>query len=384
MERIESRYEPRQRAVTGEVVYFDDMRHQQEFPKRFSELDDETRAMYEKMAEEYVELGIRPDILDEYEKFDIKMSDAERSCVEMSDELLKHKHRENLKFASICIDVPPEEVLDKLKQTRIGNVLSGDDEQLAYESDGSYYPILDIKKKDATLTGVGLTVMDWDSEKTAKTDKPGETWDPNRHVLRYPSDENDRHREFILSFGYKSPNLKTRDGFSEKITFTVGESVTGIYREVYVDEYAEMGYEGHHGKTLKKVSDDDVIAMGNLIAEIVGENPESPSERKTKMYNEFLTKILSAESRQYVEEWVNNSWEGQVMADLQYKLKVDDVPLLEALTSPDLAPKAHEELVYHVDHKRHQKNHWARKYKESPIFNEEPPKSWRDGEFRST
>lgn len=382
MECIESEYTPIQRSVTGEIVYLDDMRHQEEFPGYFSRLDEETKAMYEQMAAEYVDLGIRPDILDEYEKYESRFTDVEQHCFELADELLKHKHREDVSFASICIDQPPEKVIDKLKQTKIGSLLYGDDEQLAYESDGSYYPILDIKKKYAELLDVGLSVRHCDNDKFAWTNSDDEERVPGRDILRYPAGEEIKRREFTLVFSYNIPTLD-RGGFDEKIKFCVDERGSSAFRSVYISQYMEMGYSGHHDGSLINISEDDVAAMGDLLVEIVGENPISPSERKTQQYIEFLNEIALPESRQYIEEWVDNSWDGQVLTDLQHKLKVDGVPLFEALVSFDLAKKAHGELVYHVDHRRHQKNHWARKYGESPIFNADPPEPWRDGEFRA-
>lgn len=382
MELPKSKYQPVERDIDGEVVYLDTMMHLGEYTGRFSDLDDYSRAAYYRLAETYADVDYRPAIVDEYEKFDRQMPDIDRSCVKMADELLMHKFKENLPFASIYIDKSPESTVEKIKQTRIGELLRNDDEQLAFESDGSYYPILDIKKKYATLTGVGLSVFGWDDDRRILVDgeDPDDTFE--RRMIAYPEGEKLKRREFNLSFQYKMPD-SYKKSFSETITFTVGETGTSISSQVYVNEYMEMGYDGHDTKFLRNLTDDDVRAMGDMIAELVGEDPISTHERTTQEYKKFLENVTLSESRYYIEEWVDNRWDGQVMADLRHKLKIDSVPLLEALTLPDLAEKAHEELVYYVDHKRHQKNHWARKYKESPIFNEEPPEPWRDGEFRS-
>ncbi|MDN5819615.1 MAG: hypothetical protein L0H38_02575, partial [bacterium] len=278
MERFESEHTPKQRAVTGEIVYLDDMRHQEEFPKYFSSLDEETKAMYGQMAEEYVDLGIRPDILDEYEKYDYSFNDSERRCVELADELLKHKHREGLSFAWICIDLPPEDVIDRLKQTQVGSLLCDDDEQLSEESDGSYYPILDIKKKYAELQSVGLSVIHCDNDKSVWTNSAGEERVPARYILRYPADESIKRREFVLSFDYNISSM-SKGGFSERIKFCVDERGSNAFRSIYIDEYMEMGYSGHHDGSLINISEDDVAEMGDLLADIVGDNPISPSER---------------------------------------------------------------------------------------------------------
>lgn len=380
MELPKNEYIPVERPISGELVYLDEMRHQEEFPSRFSELDDETRAMYEQMAKDYADLDIRLDILDDYEKFDSKLPGIDRSCIELADELLTHKHRENMPFVAICIDQAAKDVIDKLKQTRIGSLLCDDDEQLAFESEGGYYPVLDIKKKDAKLQGIGLTVHGLNSDRYTFTDSDEEIREPKRHLLMYPESEKINQREFILSFSYNIPNQKAGH-FSEKIEFSVGESYTRISSSVYVSEYMEMGYEGHHARGLYDLEDADIAAMGSLIAEIVGDNPIATHERQTQQYEKYLTKIIRPESQRYIEEWVDNSWDGQVMADLEHKLKVGGLPLEKALVTPELVAEAHKVLADHVDYKRLSRNKYAAKGQDTVLGYEVEP--WRDGEFRA-
>lgn len=378
MERPKIEFAPEERQVTGEIVYLDEMRHLAEFPKTFSQLDDETQAAYDRVAEHYVELGVRPDILKDYQEFDSEMSNDERSYIALADELLTHRNNE-FSFIDICVDQTPSEVVDKLKQTRVGSILTGDDEQLAFESDGEYYPILDIKKKNAELRSVGVTVWGWDDDRVAFTDRAGEDRVPARDVLMYPEGEKINRREIDIRFGYNSP--ESPEHFSETVRLSVSEWGLSISRQVYVSAYAEMGYEGHHGKSMPDVQESDVADFGDLVADIVGDNPMSGRERQKQQYEQYLEEVTLAESVEYIKEWVDNGWDGQVMIDLERALKVDGVPLKQALATPDLSEKAHKVLVDHVDYKRLKRNKLAAKGGDTVLGYAR--EVWADGDHRS-
>ena len=63
MERPQVEYQPKQRNITGEVMYLSDMRRFNQAPKPFLELSDMAIQLYESEADMFTD-GERPDIMD--------------------------------------------------------------------------------------------------------------------------------------------------------------------------------------------------------------------------------------------------------------------------------------------------------------------------------
>lgn len=373
----------RQREVTGEVVYLDAMRQAGQWPEPYEAIPDMAIQLYEAQAASYRENGIRPAILDEYSLYDRPTPPLEASCIALADELLAHKAPDSpVTFVDIVAEMPAQEVLERLQRSPAGALLASDDEQLAIASDGSYYPVLDIRKSDATLTGVGVRIWGWDYEKSVFTDQDDEPYDHNKHVLVYPSDEKTRVRELQITFMYDHP----ASHFQESILLRVDSQGPDLYRNVYVTEYMETGYEGHAGKGLKHGKKQAVAEFADLVAEIVGDTPESVAESKIRAYLEYEQRVIIPESSAYLREWVENSWAGQVMYDLR-RLRVDaapgsDITLYEALTMQQHVQEAHTVLVNHVNNKRAERNRSARNKKLAEVFGTIEP--WVDLVPRTT
>lgn len=272
MERPKIQNTPRTREVTGEIVYLDEMRRLKLFPKKYVDLSDMAIVMYEEAADLFRSQNARPDIMDEYEAHDYDITDTELSCFAMADELLSLKCDDRLTFVDIVIDPSAEEALNKLESIRAGQVLAGEDDQLAIESDGSYYPILDLKKKNLELRYVSLRVYGWDNNKNVFAIPEGEEYSFPEHCLIYPSDEKNKVRQIELSFIYGGSGNYVTESVS---MYLVNGQEPKIYSRLAASAYMETGYEGHGGTTLSECTDKDVADFGDLIAEIVGDNPEN-------------------------------------------------------------------------------------------------------------
>lgn len=351
MERPKGEKRLVKREVTGEIVYLDEMRANaarvQEYP---DDLDVPEVVRYETVAEAMRQAGQQPAIMAEYERYDDAPSKVKRSCTELA-EILHSLQRPDarLTFEDIVVEQAPQQVQDALRTIRAGELLAHDDKQLAFESDGSYYPVLDIQKKDATLHSVSLRVFKWTQNyKGVFTNKKGETYQYPRDYLQYPSNEVSHNYELQLCFGYSHP----ASSFTETVTLAIGSETDDSLRvssEVWVAAYAETGYEGHGGKGLKHASDTDYAQLAGLMAEVVGDQPEAYWQREQRLMDDYIATVPDETSREYLREWVENSFAGQVIHTIN-STKVGSTNLRRALASG--SPEAEKVLADLVNARR--------------------------------
>ena len=147
------------RQVTGEIEYFEWMRmNDSPVSSQYLDLSDMLIQDLEAAAGSSRELGIRPAIMDDYEAYDRETTDTQWELKAFADELLSLRDGHSaFSFLDIHVDAKAEDVLVHLQDIAAGKLLAKPDAQLAIESDGSYYPKLDIKKQDSTLTGRGVS-----------------------------------------------------------------------------------------------------------------------------------------------------------------------------------------------------------------------------------
>lgn len=358
MERPKIKNELKKREITGEIVFLDQMRHNERgYPGKFEELRYEQAESYNVRAHAnnaiYPAIGLRPEIMDLYDEYDGRLSDTEASCIALADELLKLKGKESpMTFVDICIDEPAANVLNKLKSINAGELLTADDEQLAIESNGEYYPILDIRKDRADLIGVGLRVWGWDHEKYICTDSTEETRDFKKDLLVYPSDEKMAQRQLEITFMYYD-HQAPKDGsscFNESISLTVSEhGEPSLTRSISSMVYAETGYEGHKHQSLKSIEEADIAAFGDLVAEIVGDVPESISMRQERKLAELVDAVASEAAKSMIRELLDATWPAQAQYILSLKQKSLNKTVAQMLCSADDAGRAIELLRLYVD-----------------------------------
>lgn len=352
MERPKPKVQPIPRELTGEIMYLDQMRRLGEIPDSYDSLSDMAIQMYEVEADMCRAAGVRPDIMDEYDMYDERdTSELAESCKALAKEFLTMKSSESrLAFVDILTQTPADEVVEMIRQTRVGELLADDDEQLAVESDGSYYPVLDIKKRDMKLNGVGVRAWGWSTDsKIVFTTPPGERSVYSRDHLRYPSGEKTEWYELDVSFSYSS---KENGTVVESIVLSIAENGNlRIGRNIWCSAYAETGYEGHGGRSLDDCTDEDVAALADSIATIVGDEPISVEQYRQKQFAEYLEKVVLPQSVTSIQSWLNNSWLTQVSYDLA-RTRCGKLSLAVALTRPDTAQVAHDLLVHTIEQNR--------------------------------
>lgn len=329
MERPEVKTEPKQRDITGEIVYLDEMRRQNEAPKPFLELSDLAIQMYEASADMYTD-GRRPAIMDEYEQYDYQLSEVVASCQALADELLKLKDPSSpLTFVDIVTEESSDTILAKLRAISAGSVLAADDEQLAIPSDGEYYPILDIRKQNAQLNGAGLRVWGWNNPKHIFINRDNEKYRYPDHMLVYPADETSATRQIELTFGYCN-----KDGtrFTESVSLHLSANGSAeISSQVWVSAYAETGYEGHGGKYMQEMREEDVAAFADLIAEIVGDEPNSVTMKINQQLQELTDNAATPAAQQIVRDLIDLTWPAQANYFLTRQQDGEDRTIAELL-----------------------------------------------------
>ncbi len=343
MERPKGDIQPKRRRVTGEVLYLDAMRATGTFPESYSQLGRGVIRAYQARADALVGAGARIPILDDYERYDQIPGEVVASCIALTDELLKLKEPDSpLIFVDVVVESKPGDVLARLQSIAAGKLLAADDEQLAIPSDGDYYPILDMRKENAKLVGVRLTAWGWDDAKYVNTNEENEPYDRTKHLLVYPSDETSSMRRLELSFAYSDGHSEEQSGgFTESVSLTVHTRGNAtISSHVWAPAYAETGYEGHKGESLSDFSDDDIAAFGDLIAEIVGDEPESLGMKIDRAIRELTEAAVTPSGRQAIEDLVATTWPAQARYLLTQKRDGAGKTIAEELSEVESSDEA--------------------------------------------
>lgn len=199
---------------------------------------------------------------EEKRKYDHQQTLSQKLFLETVDRFLTLKHAGSpLSFVDMACVTDFEESRAMVQTGQLHEVLAGDDEQLALASDGSYYPVLDATKANATFTGVSLRAWGWDDEK-----------------IRYKRDDDDKVAGYVIYEGEKdrtrqldiSCHYQQGDEHIVEIVSLYGStsyrSNPRLYSQIWMSAYAETGYEGHGGKSVNEPTD-ELVAEFIRIAE---------------------------------------------------------------------------------------------------------------------
>jgi hypothetical protein len=274
------------------------------------------------------------------DEYDFELTQAQTDAIALTDELLKHKPEGSpLTFVDMVLTGDPDEMLADLREGPFGRLLAGKNKQLAWESDGSYYPVLDVRKKNAKFGGMGLRAWGWDYDKVRYT-KKRKDGPPYEHK-EYPG-EKDKVRKLELSMSY----IDDKERFSESVRLYV----SGMQRDnivassqVYMHAYMEQGYEGHGGKSMKSVSDEAVEWFLDFVARNVGDQPKSFHE----LQDEKIAKVRAAAEANGVldaiDELIDGTWNAQALHIMKKPfVSLDGKSILECLKLPETAALAGE------------------------------------------
>ncbi|MEO7904413.1 MAG: hypothetical protein ABIR91_01315, partial [Candidatus Saccharimonadales bacterium] len=117
----------------------------------------------------------------------------------------------------------------------------------------------------------------------------------------------------------------------ESVTLTLrSDDAASFHSSIWMSEYAETGYEGHHRRHLNDCSDDDIATYGDLIAMIVGDQPESESMKTVRTLDETIDSIATEQARSAVRHLIVSSWPAQALYILSLQVP-DGGTILENL-----------------------------------------------------
>lgn len=249
------------------------------------------------------------------DQYDHELTPDQVMFTELADALLEHRDEHSgLTFVDIVVDQPPSDVLSQLRDLRLGELLADQSQQLAIQSDGSHYPILDIKKEDGELLGVDVRAWGWGHEKIRYTDIHKKDITYPREYIEYPG-EYDKVRQIDIQFSYRIKG----ESVVESCTLygsTSGPGYITASSSLGMSAYAETGYEGHGGKRLDNLTDEDVVEFLELVAKITGDNPKSYAEKCREELESFDAKLSEYGLSGMVRELVDASWSAQAYYEL--------------------------------------------------------------------
>ena len=269
--------------------------------------------MYEAEADLYVAHDTHPDIMDEYEEHD---KGEDKLCLEviaLADVLLEHRRPEaQLTFEDFVVPEPDDAVV-RVQESSIGKaLLAGPDTQFAIESDGSYYPILDIRRKDLALRGISVRAWGWNYPRVAMTNGPGEPYRYPEHLLQFPSNEQDHTRQLDIRFSYSHPSARA---VVEEIHLYTTDRTARLSSQFWVSAYAETGYEGHGGKQIE-ATDESMLEFLELVARIVGDDPESYTEWYERKLVDLLRIYEGTQEGKKMNELSELLWPAQALYEI--------------------------------------------------------------------
>ena len=264
---------PRERVVSGEIVYRDDLRNFSPGEKAipYDQLEAFDRAIYEKRARLYKDASEQPPIMRLYEKYDtaLSLTKTEALSREYTESLFALGGENNpLSFTDIITRKDPARSLEAVERGAIADLLQPDGQQLALEP-SEYYPDIDVRKQDAILAETAVIAWHWETAKTALLD-PEDAKKPY-DVLVYPKDENLFLNQLDLVFYY---DHHAANGVTETISLLSTQSGRlELSSSVWIGAYAESGYEGHYRKVVNEPSDEQVMAFLEAVRATVGDEP---------------------------------------------------------------------------------------------------------------
>lgn len=181
----------------------------------------------------------------------------------LSDEILQRKDDPPLTFFHLRINTDPAEILERLRQSPVRDLLLQDGESFSLPQPDDRYPDLGLIAGRAPLHHVSMTHYDWQEDKWRfDPESPNE---PPYKIIRYPG-EFDWTRQIVIGIWYGDGRT------AQELSLYGGSRNAGVMpnisRAIYAMEYAEQGYEGHNHKHRRFRSQKESMFFINLAREL--------------------------------------------------------------------------------------------------------------------
>lgn len=183
----------------------------------------------------------------------------------VSDEILRHKTNNRVSFVHFSIETDPAELLQRLAQSSLRDLLLQPGESLSVPQPDDHYPDLGLVVGKTPLSEVGLTHLGW-QERKWRIDPDGPKIPPFK-IIEYPG-ESDWMREIDISIWFGKGINRAVQRLSLYDTSRNAGVIPQISRVIYAPEYAETGYEGHNRKSRHFKDEAEVMFFVNLSREL--------------------------------------------------------------------------------------------------------------------
>lgn len=208
--------------------------------------------------------GIIEPVKDEH---DHELSQTQANIIALADVIFEQRPEDHpFTFVDVMLSGDMHEILRELEQIKIGELLAAPTDQLAMKSDGSHYPILDLRKENLKLEAVTARVWSWNHDKVRFTDRNQEKLTLPRKYKLFPG-ETDAARQVDIVASYHSAD-------SGYIQETIGVYTTSsspnyyhVASNIWASAYAETGYEGHMHKDGDGIGAEDIEDFLSFIAQ---------------------------------------------------------------------------------------------------------------------
>lgn len=272
------------------------------------------------------------------DEYDYELPQQLVDAIALADELLKRKDQGSpLTMVDIVFQSNTEAMLQEIQSGPLAHLIAPPDKNLAIESDGSYYPALDVRKQNARMTGMMLTVWGWNYEKIRYIDR---TKIPCEYK-KYPG-EIDKVRQFEIRMGYDTGQ---KDGYAtESLSLYFGSNSKDsihAYSQISMPTYAETGYEGHGGKSDKRVSNEAVEWFLNFVAKNVGDQPKSTHDITSEQIEEVRLVAQAHGVCDAIDELIEGTWPAQALYLMSKPMKMlEGKSIIQCLINSDSPKKA--------------------------------------------
>ena len=162
----------------------------------------------------------------------------------LCDEVLALKpERIRLTHWDIPVQVDPEEVQQRLRDSSINDLVLKNGDTLSSPTKSKYHPELNLFVGKAQLESVTMRAWGWEYDK--QRIDPNGPKKPPYSVIEYPG-EKDWTRQLDISLHYTNGQQIASQTITIQTDSMHAGEVPSISRDVSAMAYAEMGYEGHN------------------------------------------------------------------------------------------------------------------------------------------
>ena len=247
--------------------------------------------------------------------YDHELSLAQTDFFALSDAILEHRNPEHrLTYVDMVVEGDPGDVYREVGSTRVGSVLTGAHEQLAFASDGEHYPVLDLRKENSALVGVSIRAWGWDYDKIRYTDK-------DRAEITYPrpykvyEGQNDIARQLDVAFHYDCEGHTFSESICMYGSSMASDNIT-VRNNVWIADYAETGYEGNGKNEANPLTDEAIYEYLDTVALLLGDAPLSYAELSERQAEELVTLFATTKHEDAIVRIVDASWPAQSVYEL--------------------------------------------------------------------